>query len=72
MIGSSVGLVEWRRPRKLGGKVDGKVSVDGTVQDIQFSATERGVLGIISSSGVLGIFALLMLDDGSEIRRGES
>jgi len=56
MVGNSVGLVEWRRPRKLGGKVDGKVSVDGTVQDIQFSPTERGVLGIVTSSGVLGVF----------------
>lgn len=43
--GTSVGLIEWRDPRKLGGKVQ-RVDIGFGIGDMVWSETEKGVLGI--------------------------
>jgi hypothetical protein len=64
-VGTAVGLVDWRlTTRKLAGKME-KVAVEGNVQDIQFSGTERKLLGIVTSSGVHPQFQQL-IDLGSD------
>jgi hypothetical protein len=40
-----VGLIEWREPRKLGGKVQ-RVDIGFGIGDLVWSETEKGVLGV--------------------------
>ena len=52
IIGTSVGLIDWRDPKKLGGKIE-RVDVGGRIGDLCWSTVESCVLGVVTSSGVL-------------------
>jgi len=53
VIGHSVGLIDWKVPKKLGGKAERRIDVGGSVADVCWSQIDTGLLGVVTSSGVL-------------------
>ena len=51
MVGSAVGLVEWRKPGKYAGRVD-RIDVGSAVADLSFRPFQDGLLGIVAANGV--------------------
>jgi hypothetical protein len=54
MIGTGVGLVEWRAPGKLGGRCE-RVEVGGLIADVCASDVQEGLFGVATSSGVVSM-----------------
>jgi len=49
-----VGLVDWSKAKKLGGKIE-KVGAGSSINDHTWCAIENEVLGIATDSGVRGL-----------------